>query len=82
MTLKIISADDIIFQGKASVVHLPGTDGAFTVLKNHASLISTLTPGVITYQPSGEGETQLESVAVEQGGIVNVDNNIVSVCIF
>lgn len=82
MTLKIISADDIVFQGEATAVHLPGTDGAFTVLKNHASLISTLTPGVITYHTADDSESQLKSVAVEQGGIVNVDNNIVSVCIF
>ena len=77
MTLKIISADDIMFQGDASVVHLPGTMGAFTVLPGHASLISTLTPGTVRYT-SADGE---HSVKIE-GGIVDVDSDIVSVCIY
>ncbi len=34
MTLKIISAEDILFEGEVSAVHLPGTQGAFTVLRN------------------------------------------------
>lgn len=77
MTLKIISADDIMFQGDASVVHLPGTMGAFTGLPGHASLISTLTPGTVRYT-SADGE---HSVKIE-GGIVDVDSDIVSVCIY
>ncbi|MCM1137737.1 MAG: ATP synthase F1 subunit epsilon [Duncaniella sp.] len=77
MTLKIISAEDIVFQGEVSVVHLPGSMGAFTVLPGHASLISTLTPGTVRYTTS-EGEQQAEIT----GGIVDVDNNIVSICIY
>ena len=38
MTLKIISADDILFSGEVKAVHLPGAMGAFTVLPGHASL--------------------------------------------
>lgn len=78
MILKIISAEDIVFQGEVKVVHLPGTLGAFTVLPGHASLISTLTPGDIRYT-AADGEEH--KVAVE-GGIVDVDSNIVSVCIY
>lgn len=77
MTLKIISADDILFQGEASVVHLPGAMGAFTVLPGHASLISTLTPGKVRYTSAGE-EKSLDI----QGGIADVDSNVVSVCIY
>ncbi len=55
MTLKIISAEDILFEGEVSAVHLPGTQGAFTVLRNHASLISTLTPGRVEYDLPGGG---------------------------
>ena len=78
MILKIISAEDIVFQGEVKVVHLPGTMGAFTVLPGHASLISTLTPGAIRYTSADGGE---HTVAV-CGGIVDVDSNIVSVCIY
>ncbi|MDE7470378.1 MAG: ATP synthase F1 subunit epsilon [Paramuribaculum sp.] len=78
MTLKIISSEDILFEGEVKVVHLPGTEGAFTVLPRHASLISTLTPGVIGYEQAG-GST--DSVEVN-GGIVDIDRDVVSVCIY
>ncbi|MDE6459804.1 MAG: F0F1 ATP synthase subunit epsilon [Paramuribaculum sp.] len=76
MTLKIISAEDVVFEGEVSSVTLPGQMGEFTVLKNHASLVSVLTPGKITYAEDGE----LQSVDI-QGGLVDVDNNIISVCL-
>lgn len=77
MTLKIISAEDIVFEGEVSVVHLPGSMGAFTVLPGHASLISTLTPGAVRYTTAdGEHEAEIS------GGIADIDNNVVSVCIY
>lgn len=80
MTLKIISAEDVVFEGEATAVHLPGAQGAFTVLKNHASLISTLAPGEVTFT-TADGAEEHPAIQVN-GGIVNVDRNVVSVCIF
>jgi len=77
MTLKIISAEDVLYTGEVTSVTLPGSQGAFTVLRNHASLISTLVPGNIAYVADGN---RVE-VPVS-GGLVNVDNNVVSVCIY
>ncbi len=78
MILKVISAEDILFQGEVKVVHLPGSMGAFTVLPGHASLVSTLNSGEIRYTLA-DGSDHEVSVG---GGIVDVDNNIVSVCIY
>lgn len=78
MTLKIISAEDILFEGIVSAVHLPGAMGAFTVLKNHASIISELTAGTVAYTHDGDIS---DSVDI-QGGIVSVDRNIISVCVY
>lgn len=77
MTLKIISAEDILFEGEVTLVNLPGARGQFTVLHNHASLVSTLVPGNVRYVHNGEAA----EIPVG-GGIVNVDNNVVSVCIY
>lgn len=77
MTLRIISTADIVFEGPADSVTLPGVMGSFTVLPHHAALISTLTKGDITYR-SGEEE---HSVATD-GGLVDVNNDVVSVCIY
>jgi len=78
MTLEIISPQGIAFSGDIESVCLPGTLGKFTVLKNHAPLISVLTEGVIAYRtPSGE-----ENSFDIKGGIADVENNVVSVCIY
>ena len=79
MTLKIISAEEILFEGEVTLVTLPGTLGEFTVLHNHASLISTLTAGVVKYDPSAGGHRVEMPV---DGGIADIDSNVVSVCIY
>ncbi len=78
MTLKIISSQDVLFEGEVERVTLPGAQGEFTVLRNHASLVSVLVAGSIHYVDAS-GEAADIDVA---GGIVDVDNNIVSVCIY
>lgn len=78
MTLKIISAERIVFEGEATSVTLPGELGLFTVLPRHASLVSTLTAGCISYrEPDGE-ERKVEV----DGGIADIDNDVVSVCVY
>ncbi len=78
MTLKIISAQEILFEGEASAVTLPGKMGKFTVLKNHAPLISVLVAGEVRYLADQGGE---HKVAIK-GGLADVDNNVVSVCVY
>lgn len=77
MTLKIISAEDVLFEGEVNIVTLPGVIGLFTILNNHASLVSTLTAGQVVYESNGH----TSSIQIS-GGIVDVDDNVVSVCIY
>lgn len=79
MTLKVISAEEVLFEGEVKAVHLPGAMGRFTVLRNHASLISTLVPGNISYEVNDDETPRSIPTA---GGIVDIDNNVVSVCIY
>ncbi|MDE6416022.1 MAG: ATP synthase F1 subunit epsilon [Duncaniella sp.] len=79
MTLKIISAEDVLYKGEVDAVHLPGKMGAFTVLPGHAALISTLTPGAVRFTVPAENAERSVDI---QGGIVDVDSNVVSVCIY
>lgn len=78
MTLEIISAEQVLFQGEVTSVTLPGELGSFTVLKNHASLISVLVPGKVVYKDENSQEHMLDV----KGGIADIDNNVVSVCIY
>lgn len=80
MKLKVISPESVVFEGEVDSVTLPGTMGGFTVLKNHASLISTLTAGtLLVYMPAGSTEEQRQEIG---GGLVDVDNNVISVCLY
>lgn len=78
MTLKIISASDIVFQGEVSSVTLPGAMGSFTVLHNHASLVSTLTGGTIEFIDS-DGHRDSREIG---GGLADIDSNVISVCLY
>jgi len=78
MKLQVISAEKILFEGDVTSVTLPGEMGSFTVLKNHASLISVLVKGNLVFTDM-QGNHEEIQVA---GGIADVDNNIISVCIY
>ncbi len=78
MTLKVISAEAVLYEGEVDWVTLPGQMGSFTVLHNHASLISTLVAGNIAYGSHGEERHETPI----QGGVADVDRNVVSVCIY
>lgn len=77
MTLKIISTEDTLFDGEVTSVTVPGASGLFTILRNHAALVSVLVPGNVEYVADGE----TLSLPVN-GGVVDVDNNVVSVCVY
>ena len=78
MTLEIISANEILFKGDAESVTLPGAMGSFTVLKNHAPLISVLNSGRISYRSADSTENFIDI----KGGLADVDNNVIAVCIY
>lgn len=78
MTLEIISAHEILFKGEAESVMLPGELGRFTVLKNHAPLISVLVPGDVIYRTPQGAENKVHI----KGGLADIENNVVSVCIY
>lgn len=77
MRLEIISPSEIMFSGEAESVTLPGVNGKFTVLKNHASLISVLKPGEIKYSNGG-----LDTRIDIKGGLADIDMNKISVCVY
>lgn len=74
MHLKIIAPDKIIFSGTVSSVQLPGTDGLFAVLENHAPLIAALGKG----RAKIEGDCNTEFFEIN-GGLVEVLNNEITV---
>ena len=76
MKLEIVTPEQLVFSGEVSLVTVPGTDGSFTILENHAPIISSLEKGVITYRVNG-----VDNHIASSGGFVEVSNNNVSVAI-
>ena len=76
MKLEITTPEQIIFSGEVSAVALPGEAGLFTVLENHAPIISTLVKGKIEYVT----DNKRNEIDI-RGGFVDVNNNNVNLCV-
>jgi len=74
MHLDIITPDKKVYNGEATAVTLPGTEGQFQVLNRHAPLVSTLGKGDVVVDNSGVKHTYKID-----GGVVEVLNNKVLV---
>ena len=77
LKLKIVSPERIEFDGEVESVLVPGSQGQFEILKDHAPIISTLDKGVVEYGLSMGQKVQLEIL----GGFVEVQQNVVSLCV-
>lgn len=76
MKLSIIAPSGVICQTEVDSVTMPGEVGMFTVLKNHAPLISSLTAGELMYVEDGK-EHRLNVL----GGFARVYNNEIEVAV-
>ena len=45
MQLQIITPEHVIFDGEIDAITLPGKDGEFQILNNHAPIVATLGEG-------------------------------------
>ena len=77
MKVEIITPDSTIFTGdNVQLIQLPGIDGSFEILNNHAPLISVLQKGKIKLINKGEKEEQFFAI---NGGVIEVSGNKVLV---
>lgn len=76
-TLDIVTPDARIFTGEVSAVKVPGLDGSFSVLHNHAPLISSLGKGLLEITDASGKKTPYTT----QGGVIEVLNNKVTVLV-
>jgi F-type H+-transporting ATPase subunit epsilon len=71
--LEIITPDKTLYEGKIKSINVPGSKGSFTVLHNHAPIISTLEKGklkIIT-------EDQKTEIIEIKGGVIEVKKNMI-----
>ena len=71
MNVEILTPDQLVYEGEASGLQLPGIDGSFEVLNNHAPLIAALKAGRLRLNAEGN-----PSIAWNiKAGFVEVLNN-------
>ncbi len=73
MRLEIITPEKELFSGEAKSVSLPGMGGGLGILDNHAPLITVLKQGQVVIKD----ESGTESTFDVNGGVVEVQNNVV-----
>ena len=75
IALHIISPEGTVLEAQAELVTLPGSAGLFTVLKDHAPIVTALDKGRVRYIADGKEQF----VAIKEG-FAEVKNNVVTVC--
>ena len=65
---ELVSPERLMFAGEVEAVIVPGTEGQFTVLKDHAPLMTRLKPGIVEVD---ETETR-KSRLIVRGGLADV----------
>jgi F-type H+-transporting ATPase subunit epsilon len=83
MILEIITPEANLFTGEVSSVSLPGLDGIFQVLNNHAPIISSLKTGMLQFETKGTVDQLNPSLKVSgstvsieiKGGVAELNNN-------
>jgi F-type H+-transporting ATPase subunit epsilon len=66
---ELVSPDKQLFNGPAQAVLVPGAEGDFQVLRDHAAVMAALRPGVVSVEEEG-GKTSRYFV---RGGFVDVN---------
>jgi F-type H+-transporting ATPase subunit epsilon len=56
---ELVSPEKIVFSGEVEAVVVPGVEGEFTVLKDHAPTLALLKPGIIAFDQSASQKTKL-----------------------
>jgi F-type H+-transporting ATPase subunit epsilon len=71
MHLEIITPEKTVYTGEVEAVKLPGAEGSFGILNNHAPLIATLKKGTVKVTDAAK---KVENFVIN-GGVVEVLNN-------
>lgn len=64
MKLEVVTPNGVVFDGEVKQVTLPGSEGEFGVLPEHATMVSLLNAGVIVYE---RADSQEVAVAINSG---------------
>jgi F-type H+-transporting ATPase subunit epsilon len=70
MKLQILTPDKAVYDGEVEGLLVPGSDGPFEILKDHAPILSTLSKGDLRIRANGK-----ETYFLVSGGFVEFHRN-------
>ena len=94
MRLQIVTPEHVVFDAEVDSVTLPGKDGEFQILNNHAPIVATLGEGTIkikvhttTFKDFDNQSGKIYNSPADEhtflfdikGGVLEMNNNIASV---
>lgn len=74
INLEIVTPEKKVIDEAVEMVTVPTAKGEIGILHNHAPLISTLKPGILSYTHKGSTENMVVS-----GGFIEISDNKVSI---
>ena len=74
MLVEIITPAKTLYSGEATLVQLPGSEGSFEVMQNHAPIISLLKAGKVKVKDAENKELFFE---INGGVMENLKNKLV-----
>jgi F-type H+-transporting ATPase subunit epsilon len=79
MQLDILTPERKVYSGKVYGIYLPGTEGTFEILENHAPMIASLGKGKMkVLKDKTPGNTEVYEIS---GGFIEMISNKASVLI-
>ncbi len=73
MTLKVRLPSEVLFEEEVSRIRAEAENGWFGVLPKHIDFVTSLVPGVLTFEPCGKPE---EYLAVDRGVLVKCGSEV------
>jgi ATP synthase F1 epsilon subunit len=74
LTISVISPEKILYSGEGTSIKIPGKNGYFGVLLNHAPMVSELEIGILEITDSS-GKISI----VIEGGFAQIKSNVVNI---
>lgn len=74
MNVKILTLEEKILESEAKSVIVPGENGTFEMLDNHAPIMSTLNSGTIKVT---DNNSKIHKINIAKGSVEMVNNQIV-----
>jgi len=73
--VEIITPEKKLYSGEANLIQVPGTQGSFEILKNHAPIISTLQKGQVKIIQHNNQPVLFDI----KSGVIEVLNNTITI---